>query len=208
MDLTPVTLCGRRVTLEPIDPRHAPDLFEVMQDEEVCRYLAWPPPVRIEETLGLIGEGQTLMARAVARVCSDLERDGPRHRVDPAPRRAPGRPSGRDRGYLPRATLLADRCQHRGQVPLSPVLLRARRTESAPIGAPVERRRPRPCAALVGPVRKVARFPGRSPSSLDRPVEHRGLGPLRLVRRRDPTRSGHGPPREQGPRLDVAPRQC
>jgi hypothetical protein len=146
------------VTLEPIDPRHAPDLFEVMQDEEVCRYLAWPPPVRIEETLGLIGEGQTLMARAVARVCSDLERDGPRHRVDPAPRRAPGRPSGRDRGYLPRATRLADRCQHRGQVPLSPVLLRARRTESAPIGAPVEGRRPRPCAALVVPVRKVARF--------------------------------------------------
>ena len=63
MDLTPPTLRGRYVTLEPLAPHHAPDIFEVMQDEEVCRYLFWAPPRRIEETHALIREAQELMAR-------------------------------------------------------------------------------------------------------------------------------------------------
>ncbi len=65
MDLTPVTLSGRYITLEPIEERHAPGMFKSMQDEDVCRYLLWPPPVRIEETLALIREARTLMARGV-----------------------------------------------------------------------------------------------------------------------------------------------
>jgi hypothetical protein len=44
MELGPVTLRGRHVTLEPLEERHGPDLFDAMRDEEVCRYLAWPPP--------------------------------------------------------------------------------------------------------------------------------------------------------------------
>jgi hypothetical protein len=44
MDLTPPTLRGRYLTLEPIEERHAAGLFEAMRDEEVCRYLAWAPP--------------------------------------------------------------------------------------------------------------------------------------------------------------------
>jgi N-acetyltransferase len=63
VDLTPVTLKGRWVTLEPIDSRHAPGLFEAMQDEEVCRYLAWPPPKAVDETLALIREARDDMAR-------------------------------------------------------------------------------------------------------------------------------------------------
>ncbi|HTO13852.1 MAG TPA: GNAT family protein [Candidatus Binatia bacterium] len=63
MDLTPPTLAGTHVTLEPLEERHAPDLFAAMQDEEVCRYLAWPPPSKIEETLALIREARELMAR-------------------------------------------------------------------------------------------------------------------------------------------------
>ena len=63
MDLTPPTLRGRHLTLEPIEERHAPDLFAVMQDEEVCRYLAWPPPATIDETLALIREAREAMAR-------------------------------------------------------------------------------------------------------------------------------------------------
>lgn len=63
MDLTPVTLRGRVVTLEPIAERHAPDLFACMQDEEVCRYLSWAPPARIDETLALIRDAQALMDR-------------------------------------------------------------------------------------------------------------------------------------------------
>jgi RimJ/RimL family protein N-acetyltransferase len=63
VDLTPVTLKGRWLTLEPIEERHAPGIFDAMQDEEVCRYLAWPPPRALDETLGLIREAQDAMAR-------------------------------------------------------------------------------------------------------------------------------------------------
>jgi N-acetyltransferase len=74
MDLTPVTLAGAVVTLEPLEERHAADLFAAMQDEEVCRYLAWPPPTAIEETLALIREARELMARrqsiVYAQVCN------------------------------------------------------------------------------------------------------------------------------------------
>jgi RimJ/RimL family protein N-acetyltransferase len=63
VDLTPVTLTGRWLTLEPIEEHHAPDIFAAMQDEEVCRYLSWPPPASIEETLALIREAQEAMAR-------------------------------------------------------------------------------------------------------------------------------------------------
>jgi RimJ/RimL family protein N-acetyltransferase len=63
VDLTPPTLAGRWLTLEPLDERHAPDLFAAMQDEEVCRYLAWPPPTRVEETLALVRDARDLMAR-------------------------------------------------------------------------------------------------------------------------------------------------
>jgi RimJ/RimL family protein N-acetyltransferase len=63
MDLSPVTLQGRYLTLEPLEERHAPDLFEAMRDEEVCRYLAWPPPAALADTLELIRAAQALMAR-------------------------------------------------------------------------------------------------------------------------------------------------
>jgi len=63
VDLTPPTLAGRWLTLEPLEVRHAADLFEAMQDEEVCRYLAWPPPTRVDETLDLIRDALELMAR-------------------------------------------------------------------------------------------------------------------------------------------------
>ena len=63
MDLSPVTLKGRWLTLEPIDTRHAEGLFQAMQDEEVCRYLAWSPPKVIDETLTLIREAREDMSR-------------------------------------------------------------------------------------------------------------------------------------------------
>ena len=63
VDLTPVTLKGRWLTLEPIEERHAPGIFDAMQDEEVCRYLAWPPPRTLDETLSLIREALDVMAR-------------------------------------------------------------------------------------------------------------------------------------------------
>ena len=63
MDLAPVTLKGRWLTLEPIDERHAPGIFATMQDEEVCRYLAWDPPSALADTLALIREAKEAMAR-------------------------------------------------------------------------------------------------------------------------------------------------
>jgi RimJ/RimL family protein N-acetyltransferase len=72
MDLTPVTLRGRYLTLEPIEERHAPDLFEMMQDEEVCRYLFWAPPKKLEETLALVREANELMARRQSLVFAQV----------------------------------------------------------------------------------------------------------------------------------------
>ena len=63
MEIAPVTLRGRWLTLEPLAEGHVPDLFEVMRDEEVCRYLAWAPPEKLEETLTLVREARELMAR-------------------------------------------------------------------------------------------------------------------------------------------------
>jgi len=72
MDLTPVTLRGRYLTLEPLEERHASDLFEAMRDEEVCRYLFWPPPTALDETLALIREGKELMARRQSIVFAQI----------------------------------------------------------------------------------------------------------------------------------------
>ena len=61
--LDPVTLEGRYITLEPLAERHARDIFDLMQDEDVCRYLAWAPPKTLAETLELIHQAESLMAR-------------------------------------------------------------------------------------------------------------------------------------------------
>ena len=72
MDLTPLTLRGAYLTLEPIEERHAPDLFAAMQDEEVCRYLAWPPPTRLEETLAFVRDAREVMARGQSLVFAQV----------------------------------------------------------------------------------------------------------------------------------------
>ena len=72
MDLTPSTLRGTYLTLEPIDERHAPDLFAVMQDEDVCRYLAWPAPSGVEETMALVRDARQAMARGQSLVFAQI----------------------------------------------------------------------------------------------------------------------------------------
>ena len=72
MDLTPPTLRGKYLTLEPLAERHAPDLFAAMQDEEVCRYLAWPPPTKLDETLALVRDALEAMARRQAVVFAQV----------------------------------------------------------------------------------------------------------------------------------------
>ena len=70
--LTPVTLEGRYLTLQPLAERHARDIFDAMQDEEVCRYLAWPPPKALDETLALVRQAEELMARRESIVFAQI----------------------------------------------------------------------------------------------------------------------------------------
>ena len=72
MDLTPVTLRGHWLTLEAIDERHGPGIFEAMRDDEVCRYLAWDPPKSLDETLALVREAKDAMARGQAIVYAQV----------------------------------------------------------------------------------------------------------------------------------------
>jgi RimJ/RimL family protein N-acetyltransferase len=43
-----------------------------MQDEDVCRYLAWPPPKALDETLTLIRQAEDVMARREAIVFAQI----------------------------------------------------------------------------------------------------------------------------------------
>ncbi len=70
--LAPVTLEGRYITLEPLAERHAREIFDVMQDEDVCRYLAWAPPKTLDETLALIRQAEGLMARRESVVFAQI----------------------------------------------------------------------------------------------------------------------------------------
>jgi len=72
MDLTPPILRGRAVTLEPLEERHAGDLFEVLRDEEVCRYLLWAPPEKLEQTLEMIRRAREEMARGDSLVFAQI----------------------------------------------------------------------------------------------------------------------------------------
>ena len=72
MNLAPVTLQGRWISLEAIDERHAPGIFEAMRDDEVCRYLAWDPPKSLDETLALVREAKDAMARGQAIVYAQV----------------------------------------------------------------------------------------------------------------------------------------
>src|SRR5437660_12786455 len=43
-----------------------------MRDEEVCRYLSWAPPEKLEETLTLVREARELMARRQSIVFAQI----------------------------------------------------------------------------------------------------------------------------------------
>ena len=70
--LEPVTLEGRYISLEPLAEHHARDIFAVMQDEDVCRYLSWPPPKALDEILALIRQAEDPMARRESVVFAQI----------------------------------------------------------------------------------------------------------------------------------------
>ena len=54
MNPTPVVLYGEHVRLEPLDHRHAEELFEASQDDEVWRYMPVPRPAEPAALVELI----------------------------------------------------------------------------------------------------------------------------------------------------------
>ncbi len=63
MTITPITLTGHWARLEPLAKRHAPDLFQVSQDEEIWQYLPYPMPHTADEMCGWVSSVQQLQAR-------------------------------------------------------------------------------------------------------------------------------------------------
>jgi RimJ/RimL family protein N-acetyltransferase/nitroimidazol reductase NimA-like FMN-containing flavoprotein (pyridoxamine 5'-phosphate oxidase superfamily) len=54
--VTPVTLQGDRVRLEPLTPGHVDGLFEALADDEVWRYLPTLPPRSRDDTAAIVDE--------------------------------------------------------------------------------------------------------------------------------------------------------
>jgi N-acetyltransferase len=67
-----LTLAGRFITLAPLDKQHAADLFQVLQDPEVCQFLLFGPHENIDQTLALIDAAQELMQRRESIVFAQI----------------------------------------------------------------------------------------------------------------------------------------
>jgi hypothetical protein len=50
----PVVLQGHGVVLEPLAPRHVPDLWEARRDAVVWRWLSVPPPASVDDLAALV----------------------------------------------------------------------------------------------------------------------------------------------------------
>lgn len=74
MQVRPVILEGRLVRLEPLAPRHAPELLEAAQDDELWRYLPIPRPRTQEAIERWVAEAHELQARGEQLPFAVLER--------------------------------------------------------------------------------------------------------------------------------------
>jgi RimJ/RimL family protein N-acetyltransferase len=75
MDLTPVTLEGRWLRLEPISPAHALGILDALSHEEVYRYLPWWPPKDLEDALEFVEQAEQQMDRGEAVVYAQVWRE-------------------------------------------------------------------------------------------------------------------------------------
>lgn len=73
MNLTPPTLRGRYVTLEPLARRHAADLLPIMRDEEVHRYMTFAPPSTLADVESYIREAEASMAAGQSIVFAQID---------------------------------------------------------------------------------------------------------------------------------------
>ena len=58
MDVQPVTLRGKHVRLEPLDERHAADLFAAGADPEIWNYMFFGPFQSVDEVQAWVRETQ------------------------------------------------------------------------------------------------------------------------------------------------------
>ncbi len=61
-DPRPVTLAGRHVRLEPLQPGHAAALFAAGRDPEIHRYLLDPPPASVAEVAAVVARALDAVA--------------------------------------------------------------------------------------------------------------------------------------------------
>lgn len=64
--ITPVTLQGKHVRLEPLSLAHAQDLFAVAQDANVWRYMPAPAPTHSDDVRAWIQDALHLQSRGAA----------------------------------------------------------------------------------------------------------------------------------------------
>jgi RimJ/RimL family protein N-acetyltransferase len=73
---TPIMLQGNAVMLQPLDERHAEDLFQAAQDPDIWRYMPVPAPVRSEDMRRIIASALRLAAGGGELPFAIVERAG------------------------------------------------------------------------------------------------------------------------------------
>lgn len=71
---TPVTLEGKWTRLEPLTLEHAPQLFDVAQDEEIWRYMPAPTPTTIDDVRAWMRDALDGHARGIFLPFAIVER--------------------------------------------------------------------------------------------------------------------------------------
>lgn len=74
MNIKPITLVGRRISLEPLDQRHAPDLLIAAEYNEIWTYLDEPTPRNVAAIYTLIDEAHRDQSRGSRLAFAIIER--------------------------------------------------------------------------------------------------------------------------------------
>lgn len=73
---TPLTLPGKWAQLEPLTLEHAPQLFEVAQDDDIWRHMPVPTPKNVDDVRAWIRDALDVQARGIFLPFAIVERSG------------------------------------------------------------------------------------------------------------------------------------